>query len=228
MTGVGGLALAGAAPMARELAARAGSERVLVHVSARDEAVRDRVLTVVRRSGFGLAPEPDGAADTVVVAAARTVDGAIAQCPTGSLVHGGWLLIAETFAPPEALRAVRAGAATMLRTANVTPERFAAAVHAAHRGDGLIPHEVLVRLLGGAAAQTPAPAAARPAPATSLTNRQVEVLALIADGHGNASIARALACSQHTVKNVIYDMTARLQVRNRAQAVARGVRAGLI
>ncbi|WP_246214074.1 response regulator transcription factor [Kitasatospora viridis] len=62
----------------------------------------------------------------------------------------------------------------------------------------------------------------------TLTARQTEVLALIADGHGNAAIARQLSCSEHTVKNVIYELMARLQARNRAHAVAHAVRDGLI
>jgi DNA-binding CsgD family transcriptional regulator len=50
----------------------------------------------------------------------------------------------------------------------------------------------------------------------------------MADGLGNAAIAQVLCCSEHTVKNVIYDLTARLQVRNRAHAVAYAVRRGLV
>jgi DNA-binding NarL/FixJ family response regulator len=181
----------------------------------------------------------------MVVAAARTVDDAIEQCPAPYRVRGGWLLIAETFTTSETLRAVRAGAHAMLWSANANPERFATAVDTARRGEGLMPYEVLVRLLGGtatgprASAQVPvgsaAPAASaaprspkRPAPRPPLTGRQLTVLALVAEGHDNAAIARALDCSQHTVRNVIYDLTSRLQVRNRAQAVACAVRTGLI
>jgi len=54
------------------------------------------------------------------------------------------------------------------------------------------------------------------------------VLRLMAEGHGNAGIARLLHCSEHTVKNVVYEIMARLQARNRAHAVARAVRHGLI
>jgi DNA-binding NarL/FixJ family response regulator len=50
----------------------------------------------------------------------------------------------------------------------------------------------------------------------------------MAEGLGNADIARVLCCSEHTVKNVIYDLTARLQVRNRAHAVACAVRRGIV
>ena len=58
--------------------------------------------------------------------------------------------------------------------------------------------------------------------------RQVAVLRLMADGLGNASIARSLSCSEHTIKNVIYELMTRLDARNRAHAVAAAVRAGLI
>ncbi|WP_084724728.1 response regulator transcription factor [Streptacidiphilus melanogenes] len=61
-----------------------------------------------------------------------------------------------------------------------------------------------------------------------LTSRQTAVLDLMAEGHGNAVIARTLSCSEHTVKNTIYDLMSRLQARNRAHAVAHGLRHGLI
>jgi DNA-binding NarL/FixJ family response regulator len=182
------------------------------------------------------------------VAAARTVleaiDGIPARQQVRGRVCGGWVLIAETFTPSETLCAVRVGAHAMLRFANATPQRLAAAIDIARRGEGLMPYEVLVQSLGGTAAgsQTSAgrpersarsarsehPERPAPAPTLPLTGRQLTVLSLIADGHGNAAIARELDCSQHTVKNVIYDLTARLQVRNRAQAVACAVRTGLI
>jgi DNA-binding NarL/FixJ family response regulator len=61
-----------------------------------------------------------------------------------------------------------------------------------------------------------------------LTPRQTTVLALLANGYGNAAIARRLGCSEHTVKNVVYELMGRLQARNRAHAVALAVRAGLV
>jgi DNA-binding NarL/FixJ family response regulator len=212
---------------------------VRVHVAASEPATRDRLLALVRRCGYELAAaaEPDGGADTVVVAAARTVDGAIELCPAAYRRRGGWLLVAETFTTSETLRAVRAGAYAMLWSANANPERFATAVDTARRGDGLMPYDVLIRLLGGAASGPRPALAGRPAESrnpkqqakrTSLTGRQLTVLALMAEGHDNAAIARELDCSQHTVRNVIYDLTSRLQVRNRAQAVACAVRTGLI
>ncbi|MEU8838178.1 helix-turn-helix transcriptional regulator [Streptomyces roseus] len=103
-------------------------------------------------------------------------------------------------------------------------------------GDGRMPYPALVRLLGAATsataaaagADTPAPRSAAPADAPRLTARQTAVLTLMAEGHGNAVIARTLSCSEHTIKNVIYELMSRLQARNRAHAVACAVRHSLI
>ncbi|WP_267887265.1 helix-turn-helix transcriptional regulator [Streptomyces sp. WM6372] len=124
-----------------------------------------------------------------------------------------------------------------------TPDRLSLLRQA---GDGRMPYPALVRLLGAAtsagaataaaadsgAASASAPAAARsaaaPPDAPRLTARQTAVLTLMAEGHGNAVIARTLSCSEHTIKNVIYELMSRLQARNRAHAVARAVRHSLI
>ncbi|TDU75355.1 helix-turn-helix transcriptional regulator [Streptomyces sp. KS 21] len=111
-------------------------------------------------------------------------------------------------------------------------------------GDGLMPYPALVRLLGAAttagttagpatvagtsAATAPGLRSAAPPDAPRLTVRQTAVLTLMAEGHGNAVIARTLSCSEHTIKNVIYELMSRLQARNRAHAVACAVRHSLI
>lgn len=204
------------------------SHRLRVHVSAPDVAMRKAVLSKLRHTGIALAAEPDRGPDTVLLAAAGTVEQALAACPLLCRAGGYRLLVvAETFSSAGVRCAVRAGARAMLRAAEATPRRLAAAVHGARHGDGRMPYAVLVRLLGGTA-EPPVPPPAPTAAVASLTTRQTSVLALMAEGHSNAAIARSLSCSQHTVKNVIYELMARLQARNRAHAVARAVVAGLI
>ncbi|MEU1129158.1 helix-turn-helix transcriptional regulator [Streptomyces sp. NPDC005900] len=90
-----------------------------------------------------------------------------------------------------------------------------------------MPYPDLVRLLGGHTA-LPAPRPEPAAVAPRLTARQTSVLALMAEGHGNAVIARTLSCSEHTVKNVIYELMSRLHARNRSHAVACAVHYSLI
>ena len=63
---------------------------------------------------------------------------------------------------------------------------------------------------------------------TGLAPREVDVLRLIAEGSDTAEIARTLAFSERTVKNILHDVTTRLQLRNRSHAVAYAMRQGFI
>lgn len=194
-------------------------DRLSVRVVAPDTTARAGLLTKLRHAGVAVTPAC--ARDTVVLAAAHTVDEALTMCGDATEAGARMMVVADAFSTEEASRAVRAGVGGLLRSAHATPTRLADTLRSLHDGDGRLPHELLVRLLGSDTATRPA---SRPA----LTERQIAVLRLMADGLGNASIARALSCSGHTVKNVVYELMTRLDVRNRAHAVAAAVRAGLI
>ena len=70
-------------------------------------------------------------------------------------------------------------------------------------------------------------APARPA-AARLTDREQQVLSLIAAGHPTREVALELSYSERTVKNVLHDVVTKLNARSRSQAVAFAVREGLI
>ncbi len=73
----------------------------------------------------------------------------------------------------------------------------------------------------GAAARAPAPASARPgAPAHTLSERECEVLRLVALGHTSPEIAQQLGLSVQTVNTHIRNIYRKLQVKSRAQAVS--------
>jgi DNA-binding NarL/FixJ family response regulator len=72
--------------------------------------------------------------------------------------------------------------------------------------------------------RTPLPTEAHPA----LTGREVEILALLAEGLGNKTIAARLGISEHTVKTHVTSVFAKLGVSTRAEAVANAIRLGLI
>jgi DNA-binding NarL/FixJ family response regulator len=118
-----------------------------------------------------------------------------------------------------AARAVRAGAQGALpRTAGAA--QIAAAVVAAAAGLTVVP------------ADDPAPRA-RPAvhaaaPVQSLTPREVEVLAMLAEGLANKAIAARLGISGHTVKTHVAAVFGKLGVSTRAEAVASAARLGLL
>jgi DNA-binding NarL/FixJ family response regulator len=117
--------------------------------------------------------------------------------------------------------AMQAGAVGFLRKDTLTADSLAAAIGAAASGSGVVTPELLGRLVSGL------PAGARTATAR-LTNREQQVLALIAAGHPTREVALELSYSERTVKNVLHDVVTKLNVRSRSQAVAFAVREGLI
>ena len=63
---------------------------------------------------------------------------------------------------------------------------------------------------------------------TALTPREIEILRCLGDGMSNKAVARALGISAHTVKFHLEAVFAKLGVASRAEAVAKGLRRGLI
>jgi DNA-binding NarL/FixJ family response regulator len=61
-----------------------------------------------------------------------------------------------------------------------------------------------------------------------LNRRERDVLMLLAQGLSTREVAKQLCYSERTIKNVLQDVTGRLQLRNRTQAVAVAIRAGWI
>jgi DNA-binding NarL/FixJ family response regulator len=119
------------------------------------------------------------------------------------------------------LAALQAGAAGVLRKETLTADSLASAVRAAANGTGVVTSELLRDLLDGLA-HDDKPVAAR------LTDREQQVLSLIADGHPTREVAQQLCYSERTVKNVRHDVVTKLNARSRSQAVAHAVREGLI
>ena len=99
-------------------------------------------------------------------------------------------------------------------------EELEAAVVAVGRGLVVLPEAMTERLLGSLeeAGEPPEP----------LTSRESEVLGLIGRGLSNRMISQELHISEHTVKFHISSLYAKLGVGNRAEAVSRGARHGLI
>ena len=120
------------------------------------------------------------------------------------------------------LSAMQAGAVGYLRKDTLTTETLGAAVRAAANGTGVMEPELLGNLLRGVSLEPGRPAAAR------LTDREQQVLALIAAGHPTREVAQQLCYSERTVKNVLHDVVTKLNARSRSQAVAFAVREGLI
>ncbi|MFG1680967.1 response regulator [Nonomuraea sp. NPDC049269] len=117
--------------------------------------------------------------------------------------------------------AMRAGAAGFLYK-DVDPNALVQAVRAVHGGQVLLAPEAAEAMLTGA----------NGSPATSmgpvsLTEREREVLALIAAGQSNREIARSLSVAEKTVKTHVSNVLMKLGVQDRTQAALYAVRHGL-
>ncbi len=122
--------------------------------------------------------------------------------------------------------ALRAGASGfLLKTA--PPERLVAAIRTVAAGDALLDPSVTRRLIEGYVRQPP-PGEQRPSRLTGLTDREVEVLRLVARGRANPEIATDLHISEATVKTYIGRILAKLDLRDRAQMVVAAYESGLV
>lgn len=70
--------------------------------------------------------------------------------------------------------------------------------------------------------------APRPRASSGLTEREIEVLRLVAEGHSNKELARRLVISENTARHHLESVYAKLEVRSRAGAVMRGLERGLL
>jgi DNA-binding NarL/FixJ family response regulator len=117
--------------------------------------------------------------------------------------------------------ALRAGArGYVLKDAG--EEELTGAIHAVARGEAIFSPTVAGRVLSFFAQPRPAPKVF-----PSLTDREREILEMIARGHPNPSIAHALSLSPKTVANYVSAIFAKLQVADRAEAMIRAREAGL-
>lgn len=138
------------------------------------------------------------------------------------------VLVATVLDESALVAAAEVGVSGLLRRVDATPDALVRTIRRVAAGDGEIPPDLLGRVLdqlGRLQRQVLAP---RGLTFAGLTPRETEVLRLVADGFDTAEIAGRMCYSERTVKNVLHDLTTRLQLRNRSHAVAYAVREGLI
>jgi DNA-binding NarL/FixJ family response regulator len=126
------------------------------------------------------------------------------------------------------LVAIEAGVCGFLRRSETRPETLVDGIRAAAAGDGTVPADLLGRLLSQVSLIHQQVLAPRGLSFSGLSEREVEVLRLLSEGHATSEVARRLCYSERTVKNVLQDMTRRHNLRNRTHAVAYALRQGLI
>jgi len=143
--------------------------------------------------------------------------GVLAACPEARVV-----MLTVSGDGTDVLEALLAGATGYL-VKGTAPAALVAGIRAAAAGDALLSPGLATKLLGRM--QAVAPVAARSG--ALLSERELEVLRLLAAGKANADIARELFLSPYTVRNHISSILSKLQIANRTEAAAYAIRSGL-
>ena len=138
------------------------------------------------------------------------------------------VLVVGRLDPRALLSVVEAGVCAVVARAGATPERLVRAMRASLQRQAELPPQLVRNLLdhvGQLDRDVPTPSGLSIA---GLTSRERDVLELIAEGHSTREVALRLSYSERTIKNILQDLTVRLNLRNRTQAVAYALRHGWI
>jgi DNA-binding NarL/FixJ family response regulator len=145
------------------------------------------------------------------------MDGAEATRQLTALDHPPRVLILTAYeSEADILRAIEAGATGYLLK-DADPAELIAAIHTAATGETVLAPSVATRLVSRVRA-----------PQRALTNRETQVLQLVAAGAANSAIAKELFITEATVKSHLVQVFAKLGVDSRTAAAAEGRRRGLI
>src|SRR3989440_3246446 len=205
-------------------------ERVQVFVAAGDPVSRDGAASLLRGPGVERVDDHRLDRDVVAVVVVDDVDGQAAQ-EIRSLRRRGVesvVVVATRVDDGGLLAAVEAGASGVLRRQESSPQNLLNSIHAAAAGEGSLPPDLLGRLLGQVGRLQRQVLSPHGLTFSGLTEREVKVLKLLADGLDTSEVGRQLYLSERTIKNVVHDVTSRLNLRNRTHAVAYALRHGVI
>lgn len=137
------------------------------------------------------------------------------------------VLVLTTYADDQwVLDAIRAGASGY-QLKDTRREQLIAAIKGTVQGKSFLDPAVAGKVMQQAAAVQPHEAAAEPT-AEPLTEREADVLALLAKGHSNLEIARRLHLAPGTVRNYVSAILQKLGVSDRTQAAVEAIRRGML
>jgi DNA-binding NarL/FixJ family response regulator len=189
-------------------------------------------MTVVGEAGDGIAAVTmlrHTAADVVVMDVRMPrLDGIEATRRICSAGERPRVLMLTTFDLDEyAFAALKAGASGFLLK-DVPPEELLFGIRAVHSGDAVVAPSTTRRLIDRFAPMLPSDASQPEPDLSGLTSREHEVLTLIAQGLSNTEIGERLFVSEATVKTHVGRVLAKLDLRDRVQAVVFAYESGIV
>ncbi len=214
-------------PTQRQFVAR--QYRVTVRVHSLDPISEAGILVQLRqRPELRIAEAGESA--SVVIAITDVVDEAATRWLTALHRAEGTpvVLVVGQLDPRTMAGIIGSGVCGLVRRAEATPERMVRVVRAAAQGHGDMPPDLVRHLLDQVSLLNRTTLEPRGLSFAGLTERERDVLKLIADGLSTREVATKLSYSERTIKAVLQSLTIRLNLRNRTQAVAYAVRNGWI
>ena len=205
------------------------ARRVATFVAAADPITRAGLASQLRNQGRLVLVDDADRAHVAVVAIEEIDDEAARRVRTLLRAENLRVVVVSTAVDDAGvLRAVEAGACAILRRTEASPERLASVILGAREGHGTLPPDLLGALLHQVGSLQRNILQPRGILVNGFTEREIEILRLLADGYPTNVLADRLSYSERTVKNVIHDVTSRFNLRNRCHAVAYALRAGVI
>ncbi|MBB2976852.1 DNA-binding NarL/FixJ family response regulator [Microbacterium endophyticum] len=217
------------------------SESLRVLVADDHSMMRAGFRVILEAAGFEVVGEAATGAEAVTLTKALRpdvicmdvqmpdMDGlvATAQIVSDPDVSAG-VLVVTTFDRDDYLFAALEAGASGFLLKNAGPEELINAVRVVAAGDALLAPEVTRRVIARfAGAQKPTPSSDTATP-PSLTERERDVLTLLADARSNAEIAARLFIGEQTVKTHVSNVLQKLGARDRAHAIVLAYRRGLV
>jgi DNA-binding NarL/FixJ family response regulator len=211
-----------------------GETPIAVAVLAYDQVTRDAVVPSLER-GFDLrlvGAEAAEAADVLLVLVNRATDALFAELAAISARAESSaqcvVLVSDPLSERHVGKAIECGVVSMLSRRQATAALIRRAIVAGHGGRAQLPDSVVRWLVDEARMFRQQMLASNPMHPGGLSEREVNVLRLLADGQDTAYIAEQLNYSPRTIKKIIQDLLTRLGLHNRSHAVSYAIRVGAI
>ncbi|WP_331760213.1 response regulator transcription factor (plasmid) [Streptomyces sp. NBC_01471] len=179
-----------------------------------------------------LPPELRGEADVILVLAGRFTTATMAELEAAAraAAHVPAVLVADSISQSHLLRAISHGLVGYLVRTRTTWEEAVRVVFDSRAGGTVFPDHMIRLLIDQTRAGLAHPSIAERDRLlmADLSARETEVLELFAEGLSTAEVARRLSYAERTIKTVLSGVLLRLNLRNRAHAVAYALRIGAI
>lgn len=211
--------------------APADAASLSVRVQADDPISREGVRVQLElHEGVRVVPDGESNGAAVAILVVDRLDAACIRALRRRRLRGAErvLLVASEIDDAGLMAAVEAGVGGIVWRNQATAEELGRAARMIADGQAALPPDVVARLLTAVGRLQQHVLVPKGLTSSGLSDREIEVLRLVAEGCDTAEIAVRLSYSERTIKGILHDVKTRLHLRNRTHAVTYAMREGLL